>query len=242
MTNFDRYTSLRQSSRLFQDGFKRRLEEVIACLRAGFPSGEFRLLDVGTADGMMIDHLQKLFPKGFFVGIESHSGLVREAHRQGRDVVRCFAQRLPFGTESFDVITLISTLKHIPEYEEALSECHRVLVPSGHLILSDPTPWGLRLGLWRGHFERRYLPNTWSLSVAEKRLSDAGFEVIAGYRYMPLPFEHPGSRILESVGSSLGVSSFFMQQLVHARRMTRQGTGASTPAARAGAGEKTDCV
>jgi len=222
MTNFDRYTSLRQSSRVFQDGFKRRLEEVHACLFAGFPSGVFRLLDVGTADGLMLGRLQQLFPRSVFVGVESHSGLAKEAHRRGHTVVRAFAQNLPFEPESFDVITLVSTLKHVPDYEEALSECQRVLVQRGQLILSDPTPWGLRLGLCRGHFDRRYLPNIWSLNVAKERLRNAGFEIITGYRYMPLPFEHLGSRMLESLGATLGVSGFFMQQLVHVRRMSRR--------------------
>ena len=43
-----------------------------------------------------------------------------------------------FGSSSYDAVTCISTLEHIPDFNAAVSEMVRLLKPSGILILSFP--------------------------------------------------------------------------------------------------------
>ena len=47
---------------------------------------------------------------------------------------------LPFPKDTFDIVTMLETLEHIPDEEETLSlnEVSRVLMPGGELILSVP--------------------------------------------------------------------------------------------------------
>ena len=46
----------------------------------------------------------------------------------------------PFGPASFDTITIIASLNHIPERREVLAESHRLLQPGGRLILTMIPP------------------------------------------------------------------------------------------------------
>jgi ubiquinone/menaquinone biosynthesis C-methylase UbiE len=47
---------------------------------------------------------------------------------------------LPFGSESFDTVTIIAALNHIPDRQAALRDAHRVLRPGGRLILTMIRP------------------------------------------------------------------------------------------------------
>ena len=67
------------------------------------------MLDIGTADGLMLGTVKDAFPEARLVGLESDLALASTAKSQGYDVVRCRAERLPFRGAEFDVITLIST-------------------------------------------------------------------------------------------------------------------------------------
>ncbi len=48
------------------------------------------------------------------------------------------AHKLPFGEDSFEVVTSLETLEHLVEPEGFLEECVRVLRPGGFLVLSTP--------------------------------------------------------------------------------------------------------
>lgn len=228
---FDRYAELRRTSRVYRDGFNRRSATVVELLRnalAGRETAGLALLDIGTADGSMLAAFLAAFPGLQGIGLEAAPELAAEARRRGFAVVEGRAERLPFPDAQFDICTIVATLKHIPDADAALREVHRVLRAGGVLVVADPTPHGLRLGLWRGHFDARWLPNRWSLAQTKARLQQAGFEVLASRRYMPLPIDAGGSRFLERAGRLLGASRLFLQQASAARRLER-GVGRVEP-------------
>ena len=73
-------------------------------------------------------------------GIESaregarHSGLEKRAEfRQGNA-----AEQLSFGDASFDAITCIDAINHLPDRPRVLEEWCRVLKPGGRLLFTDP--------------------------------------------------------------------------------------------------------
>ncbi|MCA9314969.1 MAG: class I SAM-dependent methyltransferase [Planctomycetes bacterium] len=218
---FRQYAELRGRSRLFRDGFLRRTAMVTRLVREGRGATApeaFRLVDVGTADGRMLAAFAAAFPASERVGVEASDELVATAREAGHDVVAARAEALPFEDASFDVATLVATLKHVPDADGALRELARVLRPGGVIVVADPTPWGLKLGLWRGHFDPRWLEHRWSLRDTREHLQGAGFEVLRGVRYMPLPVDLPGSGIAEGIGRALGLSRVFLQQATLARR------------------------
>ena len=214
---FDQYAELRRTSRVFRDGLARRTEQVRDFLGLAGPAPDFRLLDVGTADGHLLAGLREAFPRCRPTGVEVSEDLVRVARERGLHVVTADARSLPFPDGSFDAVVLSATLKHVPEPERALRECRRVLVAGGHVLVLDPTPWGIRLGLWRGHFDRRWLPNVWSLSRTSREVEAAGSRVEGTRRYMLLPVTLPGTRAAETVLRALGLGRLLLQQALLAQ-------------------------
>lgn len=48
--------------------------------------------------------------------------------------------KLPFDNHSFDTITIIAALNHIPNREEVIKECYRLLKPDGKMIITMIPP------------------------------------------------------------------------------------------------------
>ena len=65
-----------------------------------------------------------------------------EKRAQGVDVL-LDAHCLPFGDNSFDIITMTEVLEHLHHPGRALSEITRVLRPGGRLLITFPFMWGL---------------------------------------------------------------------------------------------------
>jgi SAM-dependent methyltransferase len=92
--------------------------------------GARRVLDVGCADGA----LRAVLPPGpQLVGLDAAVAMVR-AHPS--PVVRADAARLPFVDASFDAVTALNVLYHLPDPRLALREARRVLRAGGSLLVS----------------------------------------------------------------------------------------------------------
>ncbi len=64
----------------------------------------------------------------------------RIGHTLGLTLLVASADDLPFEDEQFDIATHCEVLEHIADDKKVVSELHRVLKPSGKLVLSVPVP------------------------------------------------------------------------------------------------------
>jgi SAM-dependent methyltransferase len=102
-----------------------RLARVVPVLRG-------RVLDVGAGDNMLLSIYRK------------HNADDRRDKSVGIDVVDwggdCLilpdCSRLPFPDASFDTVSFVACINHIPERSQALKEAHRVLRPGGRVVLT----------------------------------------------------------------------------------------------------------
>lgn len=81
------------------------------------------------------------------VGVDRHGEAAVTARRLAGDraVSDCTrfmeadaSLRLPFDDASFDAVTCIDSIHHLPDRDAVLAEWHRVLRPGGHLVYTDP--------------------------------------------------------------------------------------------------------
>lgn len=90
-----------------------------------------RVLDVGAGVNTLIKLYQRRDPKsaGESVGLDVMDW--------GSDcVIVPDCRALPFPDASFDTVTFVACINHIPERREALREARRVLKPNGRLVIT----------------------------------------------------------------------------------------------------------
>ncbi|HEB93972.1 MAG TPA: methyltransferase domain-containing protein [Gammaproteobacteria bacterium] len=102
-------------------------------------SGE-HLLDIGCGTGALLAAIEKRYPDAVLAGVDPTQEMLDIAgNRLSKKVhiKRSWAERLPFDTETFDVIVFCSVFHYIREPLLALKEVVRVLKPTGRVVITD---------------------------------------------------------------------------------------------------------
>lgn len=114
------------------------LELTSRAVEAGaFCSGE-RVLDVGCGYGMAVPWLaQSLGVQAAGIDLRLPALQDGQARFPGVSLACARAERLPFGTETWDALLAECSLSATPDLDRVLAECYRVLVWGGRLVISD---------------------------------------------------------------------------------------------------------
>ncbi len=134
------------------------LEALAAAATRVKPAPE-RVLDLGTGTGEAALFLAREFPRASVRGVDISEEMIREARAkvgldpEGRVAFRVAdAARLPYATESFDLVAQLN----MPPF---FSEIGRVLRPAGHVIVAashgEATPFYTPAAVLERGFSRR---------------------------------------------------------------------------------------
>ena len=163
------------------------LGEVLAKrrVRAVLPHIRGRLLDVGCG----FNRLVRDYANG--VGVDVHPW-------PGADVIVADTAALQWESASFDTVTIIAALNHIPNRVAVLAECRRVLRPGGRVVITMLTPRTSRIWHWlrapwdADQRERGMQPGeVFGFTSAQllEMFGRAGFTLLVRQRFM-LGFNH----------------------------------------------------
>jgi ubiquinone/menaquinone biosynthesis C-methylase UbiE len=164
-------------------------------------------LDCGCAEG---GYTEALIERGVerAVGIDpdpSRIDIARSRKKSNATSYRCCTTEIPFPDNSFDGVLLNEVLEHVADEDTTLHEIHRVLRPSGRLVVMSPNRWFP----FEGHGMRvlgksfgfpipflPWLPSAISMHVMEARnywpgelakiITGAGFTIISIGYIMPV--------------------------------------------------------
>ena len=113
---------------------------------------------------------------------------------EGADLQIEDAARLPFRDESFDTVSYLACLNHIPNREASVKDAYRVLRPGGRILVTMITPQLGRFIHWLrarndpDHFERHIEHAHELLGMSEEMvrriLEDAGFRNVVRTRFV----------------------------------------------------------
>jgi SAM-dependent methyltransferase len=90
-----------------------------------------RLLDIGCGANELVRRYRESGEDGIGVDVYPWPNV---------DLLVEDAAKLPYPDESFDSITFVACLNHIPNREDVLREAKRLLAPSGRIVLTNLTP------------------------------------------------------------------------------------------------------
>lgn len=110
-----------------------------------------RLLDIATGTGDLALAVQRALPETEVVGTDFCRPMLEVAVKRGlNQVFEADAMNLPLPDASFDVATVAFGLRNMADYEQALREFRRILIPGGHLLVLDfSMPTGMLAGPYR---------------------------------------------------------------------------------------------
>ena len=141
-----------------------------------------KVLDVGCGGGILAEALAKTGGRvtGIDLSQESIKAAIYHAKTQNLPIdyriisAEEIAQAEP---ESFDVVTCMEMLEHVPEPEKVIAACAKALKPGGHIFFStiNRTPKSLFAVIFVGEYILRLLPrgtHTYSKLICPQELKD----------------------------------------------------------------------
>jgi len=97
---------------------------------------DLKILDVGCGDGVISEPIMKM--GNYVAALELPTVATLAKKCKVSTVMAGDAEELAFASESFDLVIASEVVEHLWEPKSFLNEAHRVLKPSGYLIIETP--------------------------------------------------------------------------------------------------------
>lgn len=109
----------------------------LATVKAVDPKPRERILDIAAGTGTSSAALAK--SGATVVAVDFSPGMIAEGRKRQPKIefVEADAEKLPFGDEEFDAVTISFGLRNVEHPTVALAEMYRVLKPGGRLVICE---------------------------------------------------------------------------------------------------------
>ena len=109
----------------------------VATVRAVHPVAGERILDIAAGTGTSSVALQRSGAK--VIAVDFSPGMIAEGRRRHKNIefVEADAEKLPFGDNEFDAVSISFGLRNVNQPKIALAEMYRVLKPGGRVVVCE---------------------------------------------------------------------------------------------------------
>ncbi len=210
------YTIKRKAKKSYKYRLWRRTHEVLSAIEEFAYEPVRNIIDLGTADGRMLNMIHKKYSQTRCVGIEHTQELVDFGRKKFHDleIIQGDIQSLDFPDDSFDIAIAAAVIEHVPSPDKTMREAKRVLRPGGILVLTSPDPYWEYLATIVGHLKADQHNEVMNL----RRLCDlsiqCGLKIINTKKFMLSPFGMPFEFAVEKVVRALHLNFLFANQLI----------------------------
>jgi len=212
------YARGRKTGKALQYRLRRRTSEVILSIKKHHPTGIRAMLDIGTADGLMLSCIKKEFPESHCIGLEYSEDLIAVNDDKMIEIIRGDALDLPFNNDHFEVVVAAAVIEHVPNPQQMLKETYRVLSEGGIFILTAPDPFWEHLATAVGHLGKDLHNNVMNLRELQAVFNDTNFTLLESKKFMLSPIGMPLEYTVEKIVRGLGLNFLFANQLVVGRK------------------------
>ncbi len=213
------YHAKRKSKLSHRYRLRRRTDEVERAIRSYALGPVNRLVDIGTADGAMLDLLAKrLDYEVEMIGFDLSLSLLQCYEGNKAVFAQASAEALPLSDQAAEVVVGTAVIEHVGSPTKMLGECRRVLSVGGLLIITTPSPLMEEVATHLRLLEEDQHNETFSLPKLQKTVSDSGFDVLEAKPFMFSPIGFPFEKAIEKMLRPAGLGIMMANQLVVARR------------------------
>jgi SAM-dependent methyltransferase len=198
---------------------RRRTDEVERSLRAYTQGALKTIVDVGTADALMLRNLQQRLGEMTYVGIDRSFHLLNAEKLNGIFKTQADALQLPLREGVADAVVATAIIEHVPDPPKMMREMGRILRQGGLMVITTPAPFMEKvaeaLGIWKegGH------DTTLNLNQLKEMARANGFVVVEATKFMFSPIGFPAEKTIERVFGPLGLRLVMANQLLVARKL-----------------------
>ncbi len=197
---------------------ERRTSAIYDCISRYHENGNLRILDIGTADGTMINHIGIKMSRATLIGIDLSPYMLSKAAEKKLIVVCADALKLPFKKESFDAVIGAAVIEHFPSTGKVVNEVGRVLKKSGLCVLTTPNPphdyiiSAIVPWYGKGHIQRV------SLRTLKKIFLENNLTPLIAEGFLLLPCYFPFQQPLEKLFNKIKLGFLFFNQVIAGRK------------------------
>ena len=214
------YAEKRKSNKALKYRLWRRTFEVINSIEQNLQKSPGSIIDLGTAEGRMLNEIQKKYPEAKCVGIEYNQKLVDVANKlfpkleikQG-DVLSLE----DYKNSSFEVAVATAVIEHLENQEAFIKQIARILKPGGVLILTAPDPFWERIATKIGHLDDEQHSEVPNLKKLCSLAKNGGLEVITAQKFMISPIGMPAEFLAERILRFFKLNFLMANQLLVAK-------------------------
>ncbi len=213
------YALARQRKRSHSYRLKRRTSEVVKSIRTFSSKKPEAILDIGAADGLMLDRIKEVFPDTTCIGIEYASDLISCNDSENVHLIRGDALVLPFKENVFDVVTATAITEHVSDPIQLIREAFRVLRENGIFIITTPHPFWEGIATRIGHLKEEEHSELITLRKLISLLKKTGFEIVNAEHFMISPIGIPFELLVEKMLKLCGLNFLLLNQKIVGRKI-----------------------
>jgi SAM-dependent methyltransferase len=207
----------RLGNRALRYRLRRRTDEVRRAVETHLARPPATVVDVGTADALMLGLLASAWRDTKFVGLEMNGDLLRASDVPGVHKITGDAVALPLADGIADVVVATAVIEHLDDPSRLVTECRRVLAPGGVLVITTPDPMMERISAAIGLLKEAGHQHTFNLNRLAALMDGSGLRVVETRKFMFSPVGFPAERLIERVFGPLGLRLVMANQIAVGR-------------------------
>lgn len=212
------YAIARQTRRSHIYRLKRRTDEVLKDIKKFHPEEPRSILDIGTADGLMLNNLKGAFPVATCIGIEYANDLIACSKSKTICLLRGDALALPMKDNVFDVVIATAIIEHVSDPIQLVCEAFRVLRKNGIFVVTTPHPFWEKIATHIGHLKEEEHNELITLNKLVSLFDKAGFEIVKVEQFMISPIGIPFESVIEMILKLCRLSFLLLNQKIVGRK------------------------
>lgn len=193
---------------------EKRTKEVLKAVKKYRGIKITSLLDIGCADGLMLNLLNQSLAISLSVGIDSSLELLRTNLNPDIKMIQGRAENLPFRNEEFEVIIATAVIEHLLQPTRMIKECYRLLKRGGIFIITTPVPFWDKIARKTGLLKEKGHQKTFSLSALKALLISQNFKILKSEKFMFSPIGFPCEEKIERILKKSPFSFLLANQII----------------------------